>query len=45
LKKISFTVHRYWTGNLFCYGEILVLDEKKNTKHKKENASKMSKKN
>lgn len=41
---MRFTVHKYWTGDLFCYGEILVLEEKKNTQHEKEKASKMSQK-
>lgn len=34
IKKMSFTVHKYWKDNLFAYCEILVLEEKKNESEK-----------
>lgn len=41
IKKMSFTVHRFWKDYLFGYCEILVLEEKKNASEK---AAKMSQK-
>ncbi len=36
IKKMSFTVHRYWKDYLFGYCEILVLEEKKNALEKQQ---------